>query len=200
VHAFKGRVGMLGMDDLHGVVSALEHALRDDTPTEVLLGSLEQLIGEVRDELTQFFARDDVLGTPPALEKMLWDDAYSVGVTGMDDQHKKLFGMINQLADCHSAGNFESSEVFHEVLSRMFDYTQLHFKDEEAYLQRIGYPRLARHEGEHATFVEKITNFSIAAEAGVQDQAAVHRYLKVWLQSHILESDMQYRDFAESKR
>jgi hemerythrin len=90
--------------------------------------------------------------------------------------------------------------VFHEVLSRMFDYTQLHFKDEEAYLQRIGYPRLARHEGEHATFVEKITNFSIAAEAGVQDQAAVHRYLKVWLQSHILESDMQYRDFAESKR
>jgi hemerythrin-like metal-binding protein len=199
-HVFKGRVGMLGMDDLHGVVSALEHALRDDTPTEVLLGSLEQLIGEVRDELTQFFARDDVLGTPPALEKMLWDDAYSVGVTGMDDQHKKLFGMINQLADCHSAGNFESSGVFHEVLSRMFDYTQLHFKDEEAYLQRIGYPRLARHEGEHATFVEKITNFSIAAEAGVQDQAAVHRYLKVWLQSHILESDMQYRDFAESKR
>jgi hemerythrin len=199
-HVFKGRVGMLGMDDLHGVVSALEHALRDGTPAEALLGSLEQLIGEVRDELTQFFARDDVLGTPPALEKMLWDDAYSVGVTGMDDQHKKLFGMINQLADCHSAGNFESSEVFHEVLSRMFDYTQLHFKDEEAYLQRIGYPRLARHEGEHATFVEKITNFSIAAEAGVQDQAAVHRYLKVWLQSHILESDMQYRDFAESKR
>jgi PAS domain S-box-containing protein/hemerythrin-like metal-binding protein len=198
-HAFRGRVGMLGMDDLHGVVSALEHALRDGTPTEALLGSLEQSIGEVRNELTQFFARDDVPGRPAVLEKMVWDDAYSVGVAGMDDQHKKLFGMINQLADCHSAGNFKSTGVFHEVLSRMFDYTQLHFKDEEAYLQRIGYPKLASHEGEHATFVEKITSFSIATEAGVQDEAAVHRYLKVWLQSHILESDMQYRDFAERK-
>jgi PAS domain S-box-containing protein/hemerythrin-like metal-binding protein len=198
VHAFKGRVGMLGMDDLHGVVSALEHALRDDTPTEVLLGSLEQSIGEVRNELTQFFARDDVPGRPAVLEKMVWDDAYSVGVAAMDDQHKKLFGMINQLADCHAAHNCESSGVFHEVLSRMFDYTQLHLKDEEAYLQRIGYPKLASHEGEHATFVEKITSFSIAAEAGVQDEAAVHRYLKMWLRSHILESDMQYRDFVKS--
>jgi hemerythrin-like metal-binding protein len=199
-HAFRGRVGMLGMDDLHGVVSALEHALRDGTPTEALLGSLEQSIGEVRNELTQFFARDDVPGRPAVLEKMVWDEAYSVGVAAMDDQHKKLFGMINQLADCHAARNCESSGVFHEVLSNMFDYTQLHFKDEEVYLQRIGYPKLARHEGEHATFVEKVTGFSIAAEAGVQDEAAVHRYLKVWLQSHILESDMQYRDFVKSKR
>jgi hemerythrin-like metal-binding protein len=199
-HAFKGRVGMLGMDDLHGVVSALEHALRDGTPTEALLGSLEQSIGEVRNELTQFFARDDVPGRPAVLEKMVWDEAYSVGVAAMDDQHKKLFGMINQLADCHAARNCESSGVFHEVLSNMFDYTQLHFKDEEDYLQRVGYPQLASHEGEHATFVEKITSFSIAAEAGVQDEAAVHRYLKMWLQSHILESDMQYRDFVKSKR
>jgi HPt (histidine-containing phosphotransfer) domain-containing protein len=94
VHAFKGRVGMLGMDDLHGVVSALEHALRDGTPAEALLGSLEQSIGEVRDELMQFFASENVPGAPKEPEKIVWDDAYSVGVVVMDggfnDQVQKV--------------------------------------------------------------------------------------------------------------
>jgi hemerythrin-like metal-binding protein len=199
-HAFKGRVGMLGMDDLHGVVSALEHALRDGTPAEDLLGSLEQSIGEVRDELTQFFVRKDAPGTPTVLENIVWNDAYSVGVVAMDDQHKKLFGMINRLADCHAARNCGSSGVFHEVLSRMFDYTQVHFRDEEDYLQRIGYPQLAEQKMEHAAFFRQMATFCVAASEGIQDEAAVYHYLKDWWLPHILESDMQYRDFAESKR
>ena len=111
-HAFKGRVGMLGMDGLHGVVSALEHALRDGTPAEDLLGSLERSISEVRDELTQFFTRRDVPCAPTVLEKIAWDDAYSVGVAAMDDQHKKLLGMINRLVDCHADRNCGSSGYF----------------------------------------------------------------------------------------
>ena len=188
------------MDGLHGVVSALEHALRDGTPAEDLLGSLERSISEVRDELTQFFTGEDVPCAPTVLEKIAWDDAYSVGVAAMDDQHKKLFGMINQLADCHAADNCESSGVFHEVLSRMFDYTQLHFKDEEAYLQRIGYPQLAEQKMEHAAFFRQMATFCVAASEGIQDEAAVYHYLKDWWLPHILESDMQYRHFVESKR
>jgi HPt (histidine-containing phosphotransfer) domain-containing protein len=111
-HAFKGRVGMLGMDGLHGVVSALEHALRDGTPAEDLLGSLERSISEVRDELTQFFTGEDVPCAPTVLEKIAWDDAYSVGVAAMDDQHKKLLGMINRLVDYHADRNCGSSGYF----------------------------------------------------------------------------------------
>jgi hemerythrin len=44
-----------------------------------------------------------------------------------------------------------------------------------------------------------MASFSMAAAEGAQDAAAVHRYLKAWLLSHILESDMQYRPFVESK-
>ena len=133
------------------------------------------------------------------MELVEWNDSYSVGVPALDDQHKKLVGMINQLADCHAARSNGSSGAFHEVLSRMFDYTQLHFKDEEDYLQRIGYPQLAEQKIEHAAFVGKMASFSMAAAEGAQDAAAVHRYLKAWLLSHILESDMQYRPFVESK-
>jgi hemerythrin len=40
----------------------------------------------------------------------------------------------------------------------------------------------------------------MAATEGAQDEAAVHRYLKGWLLSHILESDMQYRRFVQSRQ
>lgn len=89
--------------------------------------------------------------------------------------------------------------MFHEVLSGMFDYTQLHFKAEEDYMQRIGYPQLIAHQKEHTTFVEKMTIFSMAASDGRQDRAGVHRYLKEWLLSHILKSDIHYRYIVEGR-
>jgi hemerythrin len=43
-------------------------------------------------------------------------------------------------------------------------------------------------------------SFNMAASEDIQDEAAVHRYLKDWWLSHILESDMQYRTFVASKQ
>jgi hemerythrin-like metal-binding protein len=207
-HAFKGKVGMLGMTGLHGMVLALEPVLRDGTPADALLATLQRSIGEMCSELARVLqpAKPDKPDKPesaPAtqvLESVVWDDAYSVGVAAMDAQHKKLVGMINRLAECHAARSSGRSDAFHEVLSQMCDYTQVHFESEEDYLQRIGYPQLADHKVEHDAFVGKMTAFSMAATDGVQDEAAVHRYLKGWLLSHILESDMQYRAFVQSRK
>jgi hemerythrin len=81
----------------------------------------------------------------------------------------------------------------------MFDYTQVHFKSEEAYLQKIGYPQLAAHEKEHQVFLEKATALSMVSLDGVQDSAGLYDYLKTWLLDHILRSDMQYRFFVEGE-
>ena len=198
-HAFKGRVGMLGMRGLHGIVSALEHALRDGAPVEELIGALEQSIGEVRNELQRFFAGEGGAATPRILEKIVWSDAFSVGVPAMDAQHRKLVNMINQLADCHAEQGVGASSGFHEILSAMFDYTQGHFKSEEAYLEKIAYPHLSAHEKEHQAFLEKATALAVVSADGVQDSAGLHDYLKGWLLEHILKSDMQYRFYVEGK-
>ena len=207
-HAFKGRVGMLGMTGLHGMVSALELVLHDGMPPDELLATLERSIREMCGELAGVL-KPGTAGTPvkadtaPAtqvLESVVWNDAYSVGVAALDAQHKTLVGMINRLADCHAARSCGSSGAFHEVLSRMFDYTQVHLKAEEDYLQRIGYPQFEAHRSEHTAFIEKMGAFNMAASEDIQDEAAVHRYLKDWWLSHILESDMQYRTFAASKQ
>ena len=50
-HTFKGRVGMLAMTDLHGIVAALESALREGTSNDELISRLEQSLSQMRDEL-----------------------------------------------------------------------------------------------------------------------------------------------------
>ncbi len=67
---------------------------------------------------------------------------------------------------------------------------------------RVGmsYPQLASHVKEHAAFVDKMAAFNMAASASIPDRAAIHDYLKEWLLSHILNSDMLYRHFVEKGR
>lgn len=134
------------------------------------------------------------------LEKVVWNPTFCVGVAEMDEHHKKLFILINQLVDCHAARDETTSEKFHDALSGMFDYTQVHFKAEEDYLQRIGYPQLPAHEKKHAAFVEKMTTYSMAASHGVLDCEDAYHYMREWLLSHILKSDMQYRRFVEGRK
>ena len=192
-HTFKGRTGMLGMTELHHTVSMLETVLRDGTAADGLLGELERAIDGMNARLAQVVGAAETNRTGAGLEKLAWKKEYSVGVPAMDEQHKRLLDMINELADCPT-GN---AGAVHQILSAMFDYTASHFKDEEAYLKQIGYPRLAEHEEEHAAFVRKMVSFNLAAADHVIDAVAVHTYLKQWLVSHILSSDMQYGRFLE---
>jgi hemerythrin-like metal-binding protein len=193
VHSFKGRVGMLGMTALQAEVSDLERLLRSGEDVEGMLGRVAQSAAGMRCRLQQALSRNGA-GDMPGIEHVVWCDAFSVGVAEIDEQHKRLVGMINRLADCLQA---DTDCQFDEILSEMFDYSQVHFKSEEVYMARIGYPMLQEHEREHGAFIERISNLSIAAADGVRDMAGTYRFLRGWLLGHILKSDMQYRHFVE---
>ena len=209
VHALKGRVGMLAMTGLHAEVTALERALHDGAPLDALLVDLDRSIARMGAQLTRFLAPPAAAtAAGSALDHVAWREEYSVGVATLDAQHRQLIHMINRLADCKCSGGTVDGKnrragagcTFHEVLTEMFDYTQRHFTDEEAYLKAIGYPQDAAHEKEHAAFIEKVASLSMAASEGVIDRAGVHAYLKAWLVGHICQSDRQYRDFVEQNK
>jgi hemerythrin len=164
-----------------------------------LLVSVEQSIVGICAELAEILAVALTCSekSEQALEKIVWSDVYSVGVADLDQQHRKLIDMINQLGDLPREKNAESSMVLHEILSGLFDYTQIHFRDEEEHLRRMGYPQLDAHEREHAAFVAKVATFNVAALGGILDKEGVRRYLQEWLLTHILKSDMHYRRFSE---
>lgn len=88
-------------------------------------------------------------------EKVHWEESYSVGIRLVDHQHKKLFNLVNRLYDLED--NVNIKEQIREILYAFRDYTIVHFKDEEDYMQEIGYPELNNQKQLHKDIVESLS-------------------------------------------
>jgi hemerythrin-like metal-binding protein len=76
-----------------------------------------------------------------------WNDNFSVKVSEVDNQHKELIGLINQLYDAMRVG--KGREVPGSVLTELVNYTVYHFSTEERLFQEHGYPEYERHKQIH---------------------------------------------------
>ena len=120
-----------------------------------------------------------------------WDDNFNTGLPTVDEQHRNLVRLINQLAG-HVAFRSESL-VLDRLFDELTDYTVYHFTSEEA-IWRQFMPD-DRHEIEHrkthAFFVQEVTR--LRGELSTRPLIAVAEevlgFLARWLASHILESD-----------
>ena len=63
------------------------------------------------------------------MEKLKWDDSLSVNVEIIDDQHKRLIGMINDLQNALQEGR--ATQALNTILDGLADYTVYHFQAEE---------------------------------------------------------------------
>jgi hemerythrin len=120
-----------------------------------------------------------------------WTDSYSVKVQRIDDQHKKLFTIINELHEGMKAGR--GKDVLQSVLDQLLRYTEQHFTDEEALLQQSGYPALNAHMATHQQFVNKVKGFSKDFQSGAAAISVnILEFLRNWLAQHIMGTDQQY--------
>lgn len=120
-----------------------------------------------------------------------WTPDLAVGVPTMDDQHKVLLRLINRLADLTESGGGGAS--IRIVLGQLVDYTRFHFKDEEALMQRHGFPGIEAHRKIHAGFVAEVERLASTVGGGSQvDAASLLPVLKEWLVEHIQGTDKVY--------
>ena len=127
-----------------------------------------------------------------------WRDEYSVGIDSIDQQHKKLINLINQLT---TAVDYSTGEEFErEALSELVDYTKTHFKYEEGLLEDNAYPDFEAHKAEHRAMIKEV-ELVLAEYEQDQDTAMRHAsdFLKKWLIDHINGTDKQYSSFLIDK-
>ena len=123
-----------------------------------------------------------------------WDDKYSVNVSEIDNQHKKLVDLINKLHDAMKQG--KSKEVLSEIISELINYTDVHFKTEEKYFDKFNYPKSDAHKTLHKNFVDKVLDFKNKYESGnAALSIEIINFLKDWLINHINGSDKEYSSF-----
>ena len=122
-----------------------------------------------------------------------WNDKYSVGISIIDEQHKKLFGLINKTF--YVEGHGGSKIALMQIIEQMTDYAIKHFKAEESYMREFNYPEYHDHKKEHDGFFDKTLVFFdkvIKDDRHVSNE--LHEYLTQWLVNHIQGTDRQYID------
>jgi len=120
-----------------------------------------------------------------------WQANFSVGVNEMDEQHKKLIAILNQLHDSMKAG--KAAKEIGLIIDEMVEYTKFHFAAEEKRMTEKNYIGLASQKAEHAAFVKKAQEFQKEVNSGkLAVSLDVLNFLKDWLTNHILITDMKY--------
>lgn len=132
------------------------------------------------------------------MDIITWTNSLSVGIKEMDDQHKKLIAMINKLIE--EQHTLTEPETIAELLTAMTDYAQEHFRAEEYLMSEYGYESIDRQVKSHEEFIAKTLAFMSASDIGPNILSkALLEYLKSWLVGHILNEDMQYKEFFAHK-
>ena len=122
-----------------------------------------------------------------------WDDKYSVGISMIDDEHKKLIGILNKAI--FTKEHNDNPEELREVLREMTNYALAHFRTEEAYMKEFNYPEHQDHKEEHRDFSIETTAFHDKLIKGdYQIANEILEYLKWWLINHIQGTDKKFVD------
>ena len=122
-----------------------------------------------------------------------WEDKFSVGISMIDEEHKKLIDIIN-MAIIAKEHNVNTEEI-KDVLREMTDYTLTHFTTEEAYMKAFNYSEYQDHKEEHRGFSSEIIAYTYKVIKGdYQFANELIEYLKHWLVNHIQVTDKKYID------
>lgn len=129
---------------------------------------------------------------------LTWSTRYSVQVKKLDDQHKKLIDILNNLHDAMKVG--KGKDVLGEVLDGLIAYTGDHFSEEERLMKTNAFPGYEEHKKEHNLLVLQARDIQSQFRSGncVLTQE-VMSFLKNWLENHILGSDKVYGPFLNQK-
>ena len=128
------------------------------------------------------------------MELIKWTQKYSVGITEIDNQHKGLVILINELFSLMSEGKAKAKMP--EIFDHLTDYTKKHFFVEESMLIKYGYKEYDQHKEEHQKFIAQLVKLKLDLEKEeITISLKTLNFLKDWLLNHILISDKKYSTF-----
>jgi hemerythrin len=120
-----------------------------------------------------------------------------VNVPTIDEQHKVLVGIINDLHDAMASG--KGRVVINDVLLRLIDYTKMHFSTEEKLMTQYKYPGQAAHEKQHIELTSQVGQLYTKVLAGnISVTIETMNFLKDWLSHHILETDKKLGEYLSA--
>lgn len=149
--------------------------------------------------------------------QVAWDEKYSVGIAELDEQHKKLLDLINDLDLIQSdVKTLDYDKQIDNALTKIQNYTLLHFATEEVLMKMFEFEFYDSHKFSHEKYLhimiehhkyimelmskqKLITDNKLEAEDIEQEIntriSKVTTFLQKSLIHHILKEDKEYSKF-----
>jgi hemerythrin-like metal-binding protein len=132
------------------------------------------------------------------MEIITWRDTFSVQVPSIDEQHKKLVELINDLYNKFYEGI--DNQYLETLFSELEKYAVYHFDYEERFMELYGFKGYKEHKQEHESFKKKIGDYKQSLDAGkTKDIIDLVTFLKDWLLKHIMGTDQKYAPLFQEK-
>lgn len=125
-----------------------------------------------------------------------WKDSYSVGIEKINEQHKKLLSIGEELVyviENTSKGLDQYDEV-KRLLKELYDYTIYHFSYEEELMEKHDFLELPSHKFQHKLFVKKLEEIDLKEFDNDQIESTnqLLNFIANWITDHILKEDQKY--------
>ena len=129
-------------------------------------------------------------------ELVTWSPTFSVGVKLVDDQHKFLLNLVNDMFNHVTGDEVEEREYFKKIIKQAVDYVKTHFSTEEKIMLHTNFPGYMEHKKAHDAFVLTVVENIKLFESGKRWVLAdFTKYLKEWVLTHIAIMDKQYFNY-----
>ena len=128
----------------------------------------------------------------------VWDDSCRTGIDEIDQDHKGLVMLINDLYEAMQDGS--GGALLLPIFSALKHYTATHFTKEEQYMVECEAPDQDNHFQEHKRMMAKLADLESRhriGEAAISLQTLT--FLRDWLKNHICDVDQAMAAQLKSK-
>ena len=127
-----------------------------------------------------------------SVKKLEWEEKYSVGVEEIDNQHKRMFAVINELLDAINNNNTE--EHIGNIIDGLVKYKIFHFATEEKYFKEFNYDGTVEHVTKHKEFNDNLVKIKEKyPKPTVEFAFELLDFLEDWLINHLMVMDQKYK-------
>jgi len=131
-------------------------------------------------------------------ELVVWSDRLSCGIKQIDNQHKGLVALVNDMFNHVTGDEVEEYVYFNKVILEAVKYIKIHFATEEKLMLAAKLPNYAMHKKAHNSFILTVVDNIYDYKAGKKfNLYSFTKFLKDWILSHVALVDKQC--FAQIK-
>lgn len=125
------------------------------------------------------------------LTEVIWDKSWELGIPNIDAQHRKLIGIVNDIAKSNISNTLE-------FIKSLIEYSADHFMDEEDLMISVNYNEVSQHKLEHRLFTRAILEYSFRMSNGEDKETLkeeVAEFVAKWFAYHFLKTDKKLAEF-----